>query len=101
MIQYVLTENINEHHDIVLLEIETVLGSKLIEGASWIYDTPSHQKVWGAETVPLTFSVYQIQILITLFFREYFCQLLCHALCEYGGINYFALWVDEIHGREP
>ena len=66
MIQYVLTENINEHHDIVLLEIETVLGSKLIEGASWIYDTPSHQKVWGAETVPLTFSVYQIQILITL-----------------------------------
>lgn len=36
-----------------------------------------------------------------LFFWEYFCQLLCHALCEYGGINYLALWVDEIHGREP
>ena len=38
---------------------------------------------------------------MTLFFWEYFCQLLCHALCEYGGINYLALWVDEIHGREP
>ena len=43
MIQYVLTENSTEHHDIALLE-ETVLGSKLIEGASWTCDTPSHKK---------------------------------------------------------
>ena len=44
---------------------------------------------------------WDIPILMTLLLREDFCQLLCHALSEYGGINYLALRVDKIHGREP
>ena len=77
MIPYVLTKNIKERHDIALIM----------------------EKVWGTETVHQTFSV--CQILMPLLLREDFCQLLCHALSEYGGINYLALRVDEIHGRKP
>ena len=76
MIPYVLTKNIKERHDIALME-----------------------KVWGTETVHQTFSV--CQILMPLLLWEDFCQLLCHALSEYGGINYLALRVDKIHGRKP
>ena len=57
MIQYVLTKNIKERHDIPFME-----------------------KVWGTETVHQTFSV--CQILIALLLWEDFCQLLCHALSE-------------------
>lgn len=44
---------------------------------------------------------YAVATFSFLLLRKDFCQLFCHALCEYGGINYLALRVDEIHGREP
>ena len=44
---------------------------------------------------------WDIPILMPLLLWEDFCQLLCHALSEYGGINNLALRVDEVHGRKP